>query len=151
MFKIKQITPSNFCLKCDGCCRFSQADTVWQPHLLKEEKKDLEDLIRLLDTETGFICASLGMQDNKCKIYARRPFECQLYPFLVNRKENKIFLAVDLKCPFAKENLKTKEFRDYMEYLTKLFKNPSCKNILKNNLQIIQIYPEVINLAELKF
>lgn len=151
MFKIKQIVPSAFCLSCDGCCRFSQPDTVWQPYLLKEEKKDLKDLIRLLDTGAGFTCVSLDIPDNKCQVYSWRPFECQLYPFLINRQASQIFLAADLKCLFVKKNLKTKKFKQYSQYLNNFLKSPHYKKIFKGNPQVIQNYPEVINLVELKF
>lgn len=153
MFKLKQFVSSDYCLKCDNCCRFSQQDTIWLPRLLNEEKEKLDKKIRLLSNPKhgNFICACFNIQDNKCKIYSFRPFECQIYPFLINRKEENIFLAVDLRCPFIRENLKSEKFKEYISYLAKFLNNPSVPNMLRSNPQIIQTYTEVINLAELKF
>jgi Fe-S-cluster containining protein len=93
----------------------------------------------------------LNLKDNKCKIYFFRPFECQLYPFLINRNAGKAFLAVDLKCPFVKQRLETKEFKEYTKNLSGILNSPSLIKILKNNPQIIQAYPEALNLRELNF
>lgn len=163
MFGIKQIIPEGFCLKCDGCCRFSHPDTVWSPFLLKEEidnflKQGLAPSlittsknIRVVSFDKGniFICALLDPQENKCKIYSFRPFDCQLYPFLINRDGGKIFLAADLRCLFVKENLEKDEFKKHAQYLRGLLNSPDLLNIKKDNPQIAQEYAEVINLFEL--
>jgi Fe-S-cluster containining protein len=160
---IKQIVPQEVCLKCQGCCRFSEQDSVWLPHLLGEEIQELlkknfppslisqDKNIRSVPypKQNNFICSFFQPKDNKCAIYAFRPFECQLYPFLVNRKDDNVFLAVDLRCPFVKESLESQEFKEYIRYLTSFFNSPRRIKILKNNPQIIQIYEDVLNLAEL--
>lgn len=161
---IKQFVPQEVCLKCPGCCRFSQQDSVWSPCLLDE---DIEILLKnnippsiisrnkklRLEPHPGqdiFICPFFLPGENKCRIYALRPFECQLYPFLLNRRDEKIFLAVDLKCPFIAEKIKTPEFQTYLKYLTGLLNSPSYQNIIKNNPQLLQAYPEAFGLSELK-
>ena len=58
-------------------------------------------------------------------------------------------MALDLKCPFVKENLESQKFKAYIRYLTNFFNNPRKIKVLKNNPQIIQIYEDVLNLAEL--
>lgn len=171
---IKQFVSSSVCLKCQGCCRFAKADTIWSPCLLNEEIKILlekrippslisyDKRIRLapylgqdsftppLRAGSGFICSFFSLQDNKCKIYAFRPFECELYPFLIGRQDKKVFMAVDLKCPFIKENLKNRKFKEYTRYLTSLLNSSRWLNILKNNPHIIQEYTEVLNLAKIR-
>ncbi|MFA4842742.1 MAG: YkgJ family cysteine cluster protein, partial [Candidatus Omnitrophota bacterium] len=100
---IKQIIPQEVCLKCQGCCRFSEKDSVWSPSLLDEEAESLgQKKILLIASAAGnvFFCSFFEPEKNACKIYSRRPFECQLYPFLLKRKDKKTFLAVDPKCPF---------------------------------------------------
>lgn len=154
MFDINEIIPEEFCLKCDGCCRFAEANSAWFPHLLKaEEKKISKDKFRLVPNkkENNFLCVFLHIDDNKCKIYKTRPFECRLYPFLLNRygESGKIFLAVDTNCPFVEENLKKPEFKKYTEYLTTLFNSLDFSKIIKNNPRIIQSYPDILNLVEL--
>jgi len=98
----------------------------------------------------GFICAFLDFKDNKCKIYGFRPFECQLYPFLISLRGRKVILSVDLNCPYVKDNLKTKEFKEYTDYLTAFLNSTAQLKILKDNPQIIQAYEEALDIMELK-
>ena len=160
---IKQVVPQEVCLECRGCCRFSEQDSVWSPCLLNQETEELlkknfppslisqEKKIRSVPspTQNNFICSFFQPKDNKCAIYAFRPLECQLYPFLINHKDDKVFLALDLRCPFAEENLESQKFKEYIRYLTNFLNSPARIKILKNNLQIIQIYTDILNLAEL--
>lgn len=163
MIKLKQFVDGKVCLKCQGCCRFLEDTTIWAPCLLDEEikvfKKDTlnpsmispEKKLRLLPSAKGdiFFCPFFNVGKNKCKIYTRRPFECQLYPFVINRREGEIFLAVDLNCPLVKDKLNSKPFRKYVSYLTGLLKSRKYRDILKNNPQIIQGYKKVSDLAEI--
>jgi len=154
MFDINEIIPEGFCLKCDGCCRFTSDDSAWFGRLLKEEEKKIsKDRFRPIPNkkDNNFLCAFLRIDDNKCKIYKTRPFECRLYPFLLARdaKTGKIFLALDRNCPFAGQNLKNAEFKKYTEYLSALFKTPDFAKLIKSNPQVIQSYQGVLNLAEL--
>lgn len=161
---IKQLIPQEACLKCRGCCRFGEASSVWAPCLLDEETQGLlhknippafissnKRLFPIPNPEQdGFTCPFLVLADNKCKIYEFRPFECQLYPFLINLRSNKVLLTVDLDCPYVKENLKTKEFKEYTEYLAAFLNAPAQVRLLKDNPQIIQAYEEVLDILELK-
>jgi uncharacterized protein len=161
---IKQFCPEEYCLKCQGCCRFKEDNSVWSPCLLDEE------ILELIDKEgipavsmtvdrrlqpvvnpqgPGFICPFLGIQDNKCKIYDLRPFECQLYPFLINLRKGKVLLTVDLNCPYVYEKIDTQEAKDYIIYLTDYLNSPKMLKLLKDNPQIIQAYEEVREIAEL--
>ncbi len=151
MIQLKQLIPKEYCLACQGCCRFGQQDSVWLPQLLEEEKNRLGKIRILPDPDQGnFICGFLNKENNKCKIYHLRPFECQLYPFIFNRQNNKVFFAADLKCPFVKEHLESQEFKEYTRRLTELIKSPSFINILKNNPLLIQTYIGVLSLEELE-
>jgi Fe-S-cluster containining protein len=163
---MKQFVPSEFCLKCQGCCRFRDENSVWAPCLLDEEivdfadNKDIPAVSVSLDKRLllipnpkgeGFICPFLNISDNKCKIYAIRPFECQLYPFLLNLRGKKIILTVDLNCPYVKEKMNTPEFKEYVEYLTAFLNSPDQLEILKDNPHILQAYEEVREIVELNF
>jgi Fe-S-cluster containining protein len=139
---IKQIVPQKFCLKCKGCCRFSEKDSVWLPHDRRISAVSSKE-------ENNFLCKFLNPKDNKCKIYSSRPFDCQLYPFLLNRQGNQVFLAVDLNCLFVKEKRDSKELKDYMFYLEKLLNEPVYKELLENNPKIIQLYEGVSSLIAL--
>jgi uncharacterized protein len=161
---IKQFVPQEYCLKCQGCCRFKEANSVWSPCLLDEEVQDLLDrkitsasidLGRKIQPipnpkQEGFICPFLNSEDNKCKIYEFRPFECQLYPFLISLRDNKVLLTIDLNCLYAQENLKTQEFKDYTKYLTTFLNSAAQKRIIKDNPHIIQAYEEVLDVIELQ-
>jgi len=160
---MKQILPEKICLNCQGCCRFAQAATVWAPHLLDKEIKALSKKLatgliscdkRILPVASNnrdiFFCPFLNQQDNKCKIYIHRPFECQLYPFLINRSAGKIYLAVDTNCHFAKEKFSAQPFKDHAAYLACLLTTGKFHRLLKDNPQIIQPYPGAVNIAEIK-
>ena len=161
---IKQFVPQEACIKCQGCCRFKEEDSVWSPCLLDEEIQELIDkkgipvasisvnrrIQPVINPDSSdFICPFLGAQDNKCKIYDMRPFECQLYPFLINFRKSKVLLTVDLNCPYVYENIDTQEAKDYIAYLTVYLNSPKLIRMLKDNPQIIQAYEEVREVAEL--
>jgi Fe-S-cluster containining protein len=101
--------------------------------------------------KTGFICPFLSVQDNKCKIYNRHPFECQLYPFLINLRKTKVLLTVDLNCPYAYEKINSQEAKEYITYLTNHLNSPENIEMFQDNPQIIQAYEEVREVAELNF
>jgi Fe-S-cluster containining protein len=152
MLKIKQLVPEGYCLKCRGCCRFSQEDSVWSPRLLKEETSRVSQIFIVADKSEGtFVCSHLNVSDNNCRVYGSRPFECQLYPFLLSSRENKKFLAVDLNCPFVKDNKDTEMFKAYCVQIADLMKSPAFSAVFKNNTQIFQPYAGVSEIAELEF
>lgn len=161
---IKQFVPQEFCLKCRGCCRFKEANSVWSPCLLDEEIQELADkegipaasisIDRRLQPvinpdRSGFICPFLGSADNQCRIYDLRPFECQLYPFLINLRKEKVLLTVDLNCPYVYEKIDTPLAKEYIIYLTAYLNSPKMLKVLKDNPQIIQAYEEVREITEL--
>jgi len=161
---IKQFVPQEFCLKCRGCCRFKEANSVWSPCLLDKEMQTLLDKkgiptasisidrrIQPIANPQGadFICPFLETLNNKCKIYSIRPFECQLYPFLINLRKDKVLLTVDLNCPYVYEKINSQEAKDYIIYLTHYLNSASLRSLLKDNPQIIQAYEEVREVAEL--
>ncbi|MFA5092376.1 MAG: YkgJ family cysteine cluster protein [Candidatus Omnitrophota bacterium] len=161
---IKQFVPEEFCLKCRGCCRFKEDNSVWSPCLLDEEihalmdKKDIpaasifgDRRLHLVANPDGadFICPFLETKDNQCKIYNLRPFECQLYPFLINLRKGRVLLTVDLNCPYVYEKIDTPEANDYIIYLTELLNTHKMIKMLKDNPQIIQAYEEVREVAEI--
>jgi Fe-S-cluster containining protein len=194
---IKQFIPQEVCLKCQGCCRFKEQDSVWSPCLLDEEiqnflDKNIPPLCLSLDKKLmpipntqgqGHICPLFDVQVNKCKIYEFRPFECQLYPFLISLRNKKIafgdnssrqsiqieggipprylnkgagkvrfskvLLTVDLNCPYIKEKINSREFKEYTDYLTNFLNSPKQLELLKDNPHIIRAYEEVLDVIEL--
>lgn len=165
MFDIKQFTPQETCLKCDGCCRFAKRRSIWQPAFLDPEVKMVfkdfaqEEMFssankaNLLSYKDSFICAFFDSAENKCKIYKIRPLECRLYPFLINKTKETIYLAVDLKCPFAKDKSEDKIFKDYVDYLNNFLSLPVVSFALRQNLRLFADYgqEDVKNLSTLVF
>lgn len=162
---IKQFVPQEFCLKCRSCCRFKEASSVWNPCLLDEEIQGLLDRkdiplasisidrrIQSVPNPDGsdFLCPFLADKDNKCAIYSTRPFECQLYPFLINLRKGRVLLTVDLNCPYVYEKINSPEAGEYIDYLCGYLNSPQRLKMLKNNPQIIQAYEEVREIAELR-
>jgi len=161
---IQQFVPQEVCLKCQGCCRFKEADSVWAPCLLDEEIQDLIDkdiplacisankrlmLVANPKEGQGYLCPFLVIDSNKCRIYATRPFECQLYPFLLNLRSGKAILTVDLNCPYAREKANSTEFKEYVEYLNDFLNRAAQKRLLKDNPHILAAYEEVKEIIEL--
>jgi hypothetical protein len=121
------------------------------PALLDEEMEyaGQDKRIKTIPGEGGLLCSFLNPDDNKCRIYPRRPFECQLYPFLINRKGRRVFLAIDLNCPFAKEGLSRAGFQEYAVYLGDFLNQPPQSALLKNSPQILQSYAGMRDLLQL--
>jgi Fe-S-cluster containining protein len=164
MLKLKQLIPESYCLKCQGCCRFKRIDSAWSPCFLDEEIQELLDkkipsayissnkkLLPVANPQgEGFICPFLGTKDNKCRIYGLRPFECQLYPFLINFRAKKVILTLDLNCPYVTEHLKDEDFKKYTDSLVSFLNSAAQIRILKDNPQIIQAYEDVLDIIELE-
>ena len=155
--QLKQFVPQNVCLSCDGCCRFKEADSQWRPHYPVEEirgkiQKPLADLIFSKEQrdDSGFIktvlcegqhlCSFFDLSHNTCRIYSHRPFECQLYPFVLAIQEGKTALLVHLNCPFIHEKRSTKEFDQYVDYLKEYFSQTSVLDFIQRNPQVVGDY-----------
>jgi len=160
---IKQFVPQEVCLKCQGCCRFREQDSVWSPCLLDEDIQNLLDrkippATLSLDKKIvpvpnpqgeGYLCAFLEAPANKCLVYDIRPFECRLYPFLLSLRNRKIYLTVDLNCPFAKDKINSQEFKDYVKYLSDFLNAPAQLELLKENPHLLAAYEDVLDVIEL--
>ncbi|MEW6686389.1 MAG: YkgJ family cysteine cluster protein [Candidatus Edwardsbacteria bacterium] len=138
LLKIKQFIPSDFCLSCDGCCRFLQKETVWTPLRVK-----------LLPYQDYYICQHLDVTHNLCLIYPQRPFDCQLYPFVLAKNDEDVYLALDENCRFLNKK-KGEEFNKYVDYLISLFTGEEMKKMVKDNLQLIVSYPNVTLLKRIE-
>ena len=121
--RIKQFVPSEACLACQGCCRFHEEDSFWRPRVVPTEipsGKDWpmdKDCLRTRPHEGIFICSFLVSKDNTCEVYAERPFECRLYPFIISSNAAGTALFAHLSCPYLQEKYGTDEFKEYKDYL----------------------------------
>ena len=130
--KLKQLIPPKFCLACDGCCRFNQPETVWAPYGIKlvHHKEEI------------YLCPHFEFETRICKIYASRPLDCVLYPFVLDRQGDKIYLALDAKCPFAKARKDAPELKEYAASLLRALCAPTLRAYLEQHKQEIPHYPE---------
>lgn len=160
MLKLDQWIPSSVCLECRGCCRYSQSSGVWAPFFLYEEITELvnENLLscclfshanvnqgrggRIQAVKSGdhFFCPCFDVERNACNIYSRRPLDCQLYPFLLARKGDEAFLAVDKKCPHVAPNRKGPEWAAYRAYLRSILESETFLACAQKDPDIVADY-----------
>jgi Fe-S-cluster containining protein len=159
--ELKQFVPSNVCLSCDGCCRFKEEQSPWRPKISRDEienaqKQDLLSKIysrEKIDAsshiktvscgKTGLhFCSFFYPETNTCSVYPLRPFECQLYPFVLTKKDNQVNLAVHHQCPFVQEKRSVSEFSNYVNYLEYFFNQKEVLAFLRKNPFLAGEYPE---------
>ena len=164
MREIKQLIPEDFCLSCHGCCRYAARDTAWTPVFLFDEIVELTEKnivpsclfthpnnhkkraagIDLIEEGEGFVCPCLDSSENKCKIYSFRPLDCRLYPFLLARKEDVFYLALDENCPFIQNAENSAMIKQYIQELKTFLTSPEFLKTAKKNPEIFQQYPPEI-------
>ncbi|MBF0522170.1 MAG: YkgJ family cysteine cluster protein [Candidatus Omnitrophica bacterium] len=149
-----QFVPQDFCLECEGCCRFQAQDHDWRPKVAENNlsplNKDVKSSYyqsidpdgRIKTKEISYMayCQFLDSLFNKCMVYTERPFECRLYPFLVERKGKKVFISVHLACPYIQEKRYTKDFDVYKNALEKYFEKHHALEFFKKNSYLIEDY-----------
>jgi len=165
---IPQFVPQKVCLSCDGCCRFKEETSSWRPKVTQEETGalqqaaltdkifskefvDSEGRIKAIRHQEGCHCTFFNTRDNTCGIYSQRPFECQLYPFLLARKGKDIFISVHLNCPFVQENKGKDSFQQFVPVLKKYFDSGEVKSFLRRNSSLVADYSEYDNELEYIF
>ena len=121
---LKQLIPSDICLKCDVCCRFADPGSDRVPFFLPEELEQLPPAERsttpvssVSPEESGCRCPFFESTTHECRIYGHRPLDCQLYPFLLlwNPSHSRVLLGLDTQCPFVQDLAQTRAILDYGE------------------------------------
>lgn len=118
---LPQHVPSRVCLSCDVCCRFPEVDSFLRPYFTAHEIAEavsrgidsaaFPDLhgsqIRVVPNPTGegYLCSAFDPATSHCRIYERRPLDCQIYPLAVmwSADHRQIVLGWDTKCPFLEK------------------------------------------------
>jgi Fe-S-cluster containining protein len=161
---IKQFVPSEVCLKCDGCCRFKDSDSSWRAKMSSEEvarakalglaekifsQNVIEDnnYIRTSPGCGEHFCSFFNSQDHTCAIYQARPFECELYPFVISQDAGGIGLYVHLNCPHVEAHHRADS--EYVRYLKDYFARPEVIEYLQRNRSLLHDYSAYK--AELEF
>ena len=118
ILRAPQTVPSEVCLKCEVCCRFPELDSSFRPFFAESE---IQQAIALgIDAQAfptikgsqiipvpnplgeGYLCPAFDPHTAHCRIYAARPLDCQIYPFVVmwDQEKQGVLLGWDTKCPF---------------------------------------------------
>ncbi|HSV43010.1 MAG TPA: phosphatidylglycerol lysyltransferase domain-containing protein [Candidatus Bathyarchaeia archaeon] len=153
---LKQFLPAAYCFACKACCVFESTTTPWRPFMPQEEKlrSCLVDPERAYDNEIvapdGFVhavceegkgrCGVFNKESFRCERYLGRPFECQIYPFMIVTKDDKPYLAAHLSCPFMQEHWRDELFNEYVDYMIKYVEQPLIKNFLERNPGLARPY-----------
>ncbi|TAN62991.1 DUF2156 domain-containing protein [bacterium] len=132
---LKQFVPSDFCLKCQGCCRFARNPGIWAPAGCRLVRKNGE-----------YICANLR-EDNHCEAYSCHPLDCQLYPFLLVRHGNSLRLGLHRACSFITEHRpQGTALKGYIDYLKERLQTDDIILALQNNPEIAADYRQDVEI-----
>lgn len=154
---VKQFVPSAVCLSCDGCCRFKEEQSPWRPKITEDEivRKGKGDLLAEIYSKDkidagGYIkttclaghhfCSFFSPKDNTCGVYGVRPFECELYPFVLTKKDGQTFIAAHHSCPFIQMQRNAEEFEYYTAYLKDFFAQKDVLDFLHKNPSLVGEY-----------
>ena len=144
---LRQLIPQKFCLDCKGCCRFREPQSPWRPKVYANEEKlfchehfdeaflDHEGKVATRSCSDEHVCLFLDSLTNACQVYKARPLECALYPFVLIKAKEGIFLAVHLACPFVQQAQSSAEFAAYLGELRTFFGQGSVQDFLKAHRQ----------------
>ena len=159
---LKQLIPSDICLRCDVCCRFSDPQSDRVPFFLPEEREQLtpqerkafsHPLILSVSPEEGRCrCAFFEPETHACRIYGHRPLDCQLYPFLLlwNPTHSRVVLGLDIQCPFVQDLTQTQDLLAYAEEVKAfLEKREQVERLVKNPGMIGEPQEETLLLSPL--
>ena len=131
---MKQFVPSGYCLKCLGCCRFSENPTIWA-----------SPGCRLVESKGGYCCEHLNEKDNRCAVYSKRPLDCRLYPFLLVKRNGVLSLGLHKSCLFIEE--KRPDIKEYADYLKKALNRPRAVAEIGKNPGICADYQENVEIV----
>ncbi|MBL8013445.1 MAG: YkgJ family cysteine cluster protein [Candidatus Omnitrophica bacterium] len=154
---LKQFVPSDVCLSCDGCCRFKEPGTIWRPKLTDEETheiqgsqlahiilhQDVRDSGQFIKTKPGcgeHLCHFFNPENHACAIYHGRPFECELYPYVISRSSGETALYIHIYCPFVQKTQGQEIEANYREYLREFFKQKDVLGFLIRNREFLNDY-----------
>jgi len=140
---LKQFVPSNVCLQCEGCCRFQTADSAWRPKFNKKEFTDDQDYVTTIADCGRHLCRFFNKGDSTCRTYHDRPFECELYPFLLSQESDGVKVYVHLACPYIQDHETDPALGQYIEYLRRFFTRPETIEFLRRNRRYVQNYRPV--------
>ena len=144
--KLKKLLDLKNCIKCQECCKFKKNDAVWAPIFSRTETNAIfkEYKIKIAYRRHGqslnyfqprlvksqknpriCVCPFLNEKKYSCSIEKLKPFDCQIWPFVLmkNKKKDAINLVYYGKkyCP-GLANIGKRRFETYKKYLVNFCK-----------------------------
>ena len=156
MDALKQLIPSEVCLKCQVCCRFPTPESDMFPVFMKEEASRLssvhQSLLALKDGVSRPVaspyhgvngqecaCPFFNPVTQACAIYPDRPLDCQLYPFVLifGQTKKRILLGLDVQCPFVQDASNEEALLGYGEYVRQFLEEKETVEVAARNPGLI--------------
>ncbi|HLD88595.1 MAG TPA: YkgJ family cysteine cluster protein [Candidatus Nanoarchaeia archaeon] len=149
---MKNITEYSDCRKCSECCKFRKDEIYFAPVFANEEfdklgsdsekvffeQRGTAKQVRLAKLNDEFyVCPFYNSEKELCSIYQKRPFDCRIYPFLVAKKNGKIYLtAFRDACP-SLEKKSEDEIVNYAENLKNWLQEEKQLRFFERNPDVI--------------
>lgn len=155
------IVTSAQCLACKGCCAFLHSGGDWSPRLTPEDISLLteadpertwlngEERVSLVPSSRGQACFFLDEASHHCRVYAKRPYECRLYPFLLSHEDGVVKLYAHLSCPALGELFKKDDWRRRISSTRAFFQQDATLAWVRENARYFVDYRPF--LAEMKY
>lgn len=157
---MQQVTSSNICLKCRGCCVFDK-DVAWfAPVVAEDEHKRLLNLkgvsqgdftqqdgkcqTRLVPFEDRLRCVFLDPQTWRCRVYFSRPFDCRFYPYVLMWSRDRKSLLFGFhrdECP-AHDMKPVLEQAGYRQYVINYITSAEVQEKLRRSPELIWDFDE---------
>ena len=152
-----QFIPGDVCLKCDVCCRFLEVTTPYAPFFLPEEAEKLAENFTKIGSKTdlkplpvrmacgkSFKCRFFEEASNSCRVYATRPLDCMLYPFMVtyDKTRESVILALDTKCPYTKNKYDSPDLKTCAGHISEALEDTRLSGIIAKNRVFINDFQE---------
>ena len=151
--------PSRTCLQCDVCCRFPDPDSALRPYFTEREitealagglegaafpnRRGSQVVLVPDQAGEGYLCPAFDSATSTCRVYAQRPFDCQLYPLALmwDDTHSHIALGWDTKCPFMREEIPA-EIQRHADRVVALLDRPGVQEQLILHPRLIGRFQE---------
>lgn len=156
---LPQVVPSTVCLRCEVCCRFPAPDSPLRPYFTEHEiagavaagaaetdfpNRRGSQVQLIADSQgEGYCCPMFDSATFHCRIYERRPLDCQLYPLAVmwNDSHDQVVLGWDQKCPFMGEQIPA-DIQHHVDRTLALLEQPALAEELARYPRLIGRFQE---------
>ncbi len=153
------------CQDCRGCCYFPEEETYFAPIFTKEEidiigktRKEMPVFKPFRDSTNVFkidivhstrkkgqkVCPFLDEKTHLCGVYAVRPFDCKIWPFMfMKNTDGRTVLASFMKdaCPIT-DSFSTETYDEYKKNIFEFIKKEKGFDLLKTHPDLASDYEE---------